>query len=477
MVADPGAPEGGSTAPNRGRRVAGGIAFVVVATVLQLLRQSGVEMWRTVWAEDAGAFYSTALERPLHEVVFQGYAGYGLVLPRILAAFGVLLPPEWFSYYSSVVSCLIVSLLALFVYWASAPLLRSQVRQAILAVSMVSLPVLALELLGTIANLHWFLPVACLFAVLFPVERPSAIAVRVVIAVLAPLTSPLCVLLVPIGLWHGWRALRGAAPRSTLIVPSALLAGSIGQLLMVATTQMPPDQRPPFDDLVVNLTKLYSTRVVTSGLFGVRVTESLWDLMGYGLAAIAVVAVLVLLALGLRGATTTSRWVEFGFAAASVGVFVFSMYQRSGLLPALLSKQDGSFNFGGTRYEVFPVFLLLIALLVPKGLEWPDLRDGRAPAPVGLAADARANLVALVVGAVWVGVAVIPSYRLVNGRSTGPDWPANVDRAQEECRLTGQPSAIVRFSPPPAWAIQVRCDDLEALAPPSGGSEPGTAGR
>ena len=65
--------------------------------------------------------------------------------------------PEWYSAWAAVSSTFVVSLLALFVYFASAPLLRAPLRRAILAASFLVLPVLPLEVLAALCNLQWFL--------------------------------------------------------------------------------------------------------------------------------------------------------------------------------------------------------------------------------------------------------------------------------------------------------------------------------
>jgi hypothetical protein len=455
-------PSGGLS---RRRRIAVGVVFVFVATVFQLLRQPGMAMWRTAWAEDVGAFYEGAIDRPLHEIIFEGYAGYGHVLPRILAAIGEPLPVEWYASYATVSACLIVSALALFVYYASAPLLRSPVRQGLLAFAMVGLPVLIQELVGSIANLHWYVPLACFFAVAFPVERGAAIGVRSVIALLSPLTSPLSLVFVPLALLRGWQAWRGELVRRALIVPVVYLVGVVGQGLMILSTAMPPEERPPLDDLVVNLAKLYSTRVITSGVFGVRVTDELWGAIGYGSMFVAVAVVGTLVVLKLRTATAASRAVVVGLLGASAAIYGLSMYQRGSLVPALLSSQDGDFNFGGTRYEVFPVFLVLTALLISNRLEWADLRAGTAPAVVPLRADAARNRTVLAIAAVWLAVAFVPSYRIETGRALGPDWPDSVRQAREQCRIDPDLNhAVVRFSPPPLWAIAIPCTDLDVEA-------------
>ena len=57
--------------------------------------------------------------------VLESYAGYAHVVPRTLASIGVHLPTERYSAFVTLAAALSASVLALFVYFASAPLLRS----------------------------------------------------------------------------------------------------------------------------------------------------------------------------------------------------------------------------------------------------------------------------------------------------------------------------------------------------------------
>src|SRR4051812_17867800 len=134
--------------------IAGSVVFVVIGTMLQLPRQAGAEMWRTVWAEDGTRFYTDALARPLQQNVLESYAGYAHVVPRTLAAIGLQLPTAWYSSFVSLAAAASAALLSLFVYFASAPILRSPARQAILAVALLFWPVLPLEITGSITNIQ-----------------------------------------------------------------------------------------------------------------------------------------------------------------------------------------------------------------------------------------------------------------------------------------------------------------------------------
>lgn len=435
------------------------LTFLFVATVTQLFRQSGEAMWRTVWAEDGALFYADALQHPLHAVVFQPYAGYALVVPRVLAAVGVHLPPSWYSGFVAVSSALIAALLALFVYFASAPLLRSPIRQAVLCGALVWWPVLPFEITGVIANTQWVMPMACFLAVLVPVRRPIAILVRAVIVVLAPLTSPLCVLFVPVALWHVVRYVRHRSAPSTLAVPALYLAASFAQLLIWHFAQQ--ETRPPgTSPFVEAVGKLYSTRVATEFVFGVRVTERVWPHLGYGVAALAVVGLGVLLGWRWWRASSTSRWFIVACVGSSVLLYGMSLSQRRDSVDAMVIASGAAYNFIGMRYQVFPAALLLLALLVPVDLDHGAVFDPEPALRPTFMRDLRAQRFVVAVAATWVLVAFVPSFRLTTLRSGGPDWVDQVGDAERACVVDREATELLSISPPPAWVVAVPCSDL-----------------
>lgn len=439
--------------------VAGSTAFFLAATGLQLLRQSGVPMWRTVWAEDGVVFYLDALDRPLRETLLDPYAGYALAVPRVIAAIGAHLPVERYSYLTALSSAAIASLFALFVYFASAPLLGSRLRQAVLAGALLFAPVLPFEVTGNLANVQWLLVMGCLLAVLLPVTSWPAIAVRVSIVVLATLTSPLCVAFVPIAVWRLVSHRRRPARRG-LVVPLAYLLGAGTQLLVWAGAEQEPRVAPALGDFTVDALKLYSTRVATELVFGARVTARAWPSLGYGLAVVGVLAVGSLLVWRWLRAGRIARWFIAACAVSSVAIYVFALWQRPRFLASMSVPDEGPYNFLGSRYQLFPAALLLLALLVRSDLSTEHLVDTTVQAPVRLVDDLRANRALSVIVALWVVVAFLPSFRQTTPRSGGPDWTVEVSRAEQLCETQPVDAQVVPISPPPEWVLALPCSVL-----------------
>jgi len=451
--------------------VAAAIVFVPVATAVQLWRVSGGDAWRTVWFEDATVFYRDALDLPLTETFAKPYNGYGHALPRILATVGSWLPPEWYSVWAAVSSAFVVSLLALFIYFASAPLLRAPLRRGILAASFLVLPVLSLEVLAALSNLQWMLPIACLFAVLFPVNGWGGVVVRAAIVVLAPLTSPLSLVVAPFALYQLVMFLRRGDQWRRFVVPVLYLAACLGQLLIYLGAEHRPlgdATQPALGDVLDDIADLYTVGVLIFGGLDTEVSSALWRSSSSWLGWVAAAIVSVLLLVKLRRAESTARWWIVGFAMASPAVFAFTMVQRSERVSLALSLVPYDI-----RYWVIPQLLLLVALLVPP-VAHPGLLLGSptgsdvgvsttdATVRVGRALTGGLPWVALsVLTVVWLAVAIVPSYRREVGRSMLPLWSDELADARTACRVDPTTPKIIEVAPG-GWQMQMTCGELDA---------------
>ena len=98
-----------------------------------------------------------------------------------------------------------------------------------------------------------------------------------------------------------------------------------------------------------------------------------------------------------------------------------------------------------------PVILLLTALLLVAESAWLDRREsaGRVPAVLAVVL-VTATLVGLVTS--WRA----PSW---DPRRTGPDWQAQVARAQLRCERHPHEPAVLKISPP-GWTVTLTCNDL-----------------
>src|SRR5207244_4745365 len=92
----------------------------------------------------------------------------------------------------SLSTALVIALLAVYVFEASAAWITSPLLRAVLALAIPFLPVTSREMAGTLSHLHWYLDYAAFWAVIaMPRRRISLLASTAVVA-LAVLSDPLC---------------------------------------------------------------------------------------------------------------------------------------------------------------------------------------------------------------------------------------------------------------------------------------------
>ena len=108
------------------------LAWVVAASAIQVARAAGRPAWRVVWAEDGTIFLQQALDQSFAQALGTTYAGYLHVVPRLLAEPAALLPLSAAAAWLAIASAAVASLLAAYVWVASATLFETRRARALL---------------------------------------------------------------------------------------------------------------------------------------------------------------------------------------------------------------------------------------------------------------------------------------------------------------------------------------------------------
>ncbi|HEY5200878.1 MAG TPA: hypothetical protein VIJ31_08190, partial [Acidothermaceae bacterium] len=165
---------------------------VFLGYLLAAVAGFGVDLWWSgsgitsrVWAEDGTVFLSAAYRTSFFSALTSPSEGYLQVVPRSLAALTTAFPVRDAAWVLAASAAAARAAVALFVFRASSGHLRSTWVRAMLAASVVLLPVGGLEVLDNIANLHWFFTFAAFWAVLWRPSRWWECALAAVVVVLA----------------------------------------------------------------------------------------------------------------------------------------------------------------------------------------------------------------------------------------------------------------------------------------------------
>jgi hypothetical protein len=440
-------PSDGAPPPPQARRrrwwpAAAVALWVSFAVGLQLVRQPGVPATDALWAEDGGIFLNAALRGPTVAAVFEPYASYLHVAPRMLSAVVAVAPLEQAALLTAVLASLGVAVLSVFVYVASgrSGVLRSRPARAALAAAMVALPAAGYEVNATLANLHWYLMFAAFWALLAVPGSRAGQVVHVLVVALAVLSDPLTVLLAPVLAWR----MRVRRTRYGWTLAAVLLLGALVQGLVSLASDGGLSKSPT---RLADLPSIYVLRVPASLLVGDRHLPDAYLLWGLPFAYACLLAVLGLLAYGVlrRGASPGVLAVLLTASAVFFGLPV-ALRGTAGYL------STESFTLNGSRYVIVPTLFLVTAVL--------HVLDRPAPAP-GHGWLATRALVAAVAAVVAVG-----DLGTFNVSSLGPSWSAELRETERHCRAGTSPELAVGVEQFPE---DVRPGEVLAKVPPDVG--------
>jgi hypothetical protein len=424
-----------------------GAILFAFAFALPLLRQRGARSWQTIWWEDGSIYYEQA---KLHgvSVLFRGYDGYLQLPPRALGIVATAVPIRDLPVYFALVSALICSLVAWFVYHYCEGWITSVPVLLALAALIVLMPALGFENTADITDVIWVFLMALPWALISVREERQDVAIRSFVTFVAATSSVLCVFFIPFALGYAlYRKTRG-----TWIVVSTFAAGMVLQIAVALRSQRVISE-PRAMRHITSLSYLFGhpspyllarftgLRVFVVFVTGGRGIAPDWR-HGDGLLILGCVALIaIVLAVLMPGAGRKPQALAGIFVAYALVIFAWSVWE-SGLGASTL------------RYSVLPVFLLASAIAVlvsPPGAE----RSRRA-AVVG-----RPLFVAYLVAVIVIGFSVI------NARSAGPTWQAALTSAyQSQCvgaasnKLVVVPTqaGIALFNP--ADQLSLPCRDL-----------------
>jgi hypothetical protein len=131
-------------------------AFLLIATALSILRL-GTDGYRTVWAEDSTVFMQAAFTHGYLHVIFEPYAGYLNVMPRLIGGLGEVFPLQDAAAIIAIVSSFFAALTGLAVWFGSAGHVRDPWLRGGLTIAAALAATAGLETLDSAAYVNWFM--------------------------------------------------------------------------------------------------------------------------------------------------------------------------------------------------------------------------------------------------------------------------------------------------------------------------------
>jgi hypothetical protein len=413
-------------------------ALLLLAIVLDLLRLGLSTSLTTVWAEDGPIYLQASLTQGFWHAIASAYAGYLVLVPRLIAEIATLVPLRYAPAAVSIVSAACAALSGLAVWFASGGHVHNPYLRGTLVALTVLAPAAGTETLVSAAYVPWYMLFASFWLLIW---RPATMAGAVLAGIFIALTA----LSTP-GVWFfaPVAALRlfAARDRRDLTVVGFYALGSAVQAIVV----LGQEQGEPL--WTSDIWKAFVQRVLDGGTFGQRLGGDLWSEFGWPFLIVLIAALLVAVVVGFRRATPGARWFAALALPTSLVMFVVSAYQRT--VGSNLIWSAGESGGTASRYVLVPALLLVSALLVL--LDAALRRHNPRARPLSWAVGATVALMA---------VAIIVSFDASDPVRQVPHWEDSLEVAAAKCASAEEALAGIATSPEP-FGVQIPCEQLLA---------------
>ena len=404
-----------------------GLALLVLAAVLPLLRQRGTPSWKTVWAEDGSLYTQQAITVGGLRVLLRGYMGYLQLPPRLLALPTPFFSLRYLAWYCSLVSVVVGALLAWCVYHWSRGWIGPRPMRFALAALVVLMPALGPDSTAAITNLIWLFLAALPWALISKEEGTLDVVGRSAVAVLGATSSLLSLFFLPLAL--GWLVYRRS--KAAVVVTTSFAVGAVfqGAVALTSSTGANPSVAHRSVHNVVNIAEGEAGHVFGTFLLGTRGEFDLGTVSG--VLAVALPTIIVLAALGVLawGADRAVKVLAGGCVVTAIVLFAGTAWERG---PGVYGLAQSSLALN-TRYSVAPVMLIAsaFALLVTCRGAQRHRRSRRAGAP-------------LFVVQTLVVIALCFSVTIERGQD--PPWIGRVDHTFAQ-HCVGRPGSVLAVVP------------------------------
>ena len=336
------------------------VLIVGIITAILVLRGGQRITHPQLWAEDGAVFFQDAYNFSFWQSVLTPYAGYFLVLPKLLAEIAMLFRLELVPLVFAISSLLITTACcSLFLFDSFSRLIPNLFLRAIFCVLLAALPA-SDELVLHLANIQWYLGIACMLLILMPMpQRLVTRAIYFLAWLLAIASAPIAIIFFPCLLIKAWIEQRG---RIVLLMSSATIVVVVLLIIWLKITS-PPTPSATLNPLVmlVALINVFAYQVLAAAILGGTGSQAM--LTGHAsIAYLLYIPFLICVSAVIISNWHGKRWNE------SLTLFFLCYCMVASITLALVGRpyliQDAQIignSHGGERYYVLSLAALYLA--------------------------------------------------------------------------------------------------------------------
>ncbi len=412
---------------SRSRGITAVVIVGLVAAVISLGRlwlANHSALTEVVWAED-GVFPLCVEKAGFLNCLTDPFAGYLLVLPRLLAGLVALFPVAQWALVTNLLAALIAGLVSAGAFAVMRRFGAGRIVTVLVALLPVIAPIVGLEALNALGSTYMLLLYLATLIVAFPSPTRyagwPATAIVGLLLLLTSLTIPLAGILLLIIVVQALR--RVIAWRAALVWIGAIVIGLIAQAVTASGASKPREILVGTDTLTSWVSAVPDS--ILTFWPGLSIGDfTLFDV--FPITAVGVTGSLVIVAIAVVG---LAAWIRGGDRRVGIAALLISGLAY-GFVPSVI-------GWANNRYFVVPCLLWAAALLVALD---PWIRRTRAWV---------LGLIAVVIIVIWWPLIPASWFRA----TPAPSWSSEIARVEASCQVDPGKSERIIFSPfwPPNW--------------------------
>ena len=383
------------------------ITFCLALAALLFLRRPDALLNPQFWAEDGNLFFAEQFYGQAW--LFEPYAGYLTLIPRLVAKFADLFPVALAPLLYNLAALVLASGCCA---WFALPCFRHLVRDdklRILACLMIALMPAVGTILLNLSNIQWYLPLWCGLVCLMPFPRGKTRWALLLVYLLFLFSSPLTFIFLPIWLLRAGFVRADRKASLTMVAVHGIYAILIKHWVSASARTY-----RAFHPLAaaINAAKLVLTRVGIMGLLGPKFFAHSFSHQRYFLISMGV-GCLIFAGAILWQARGQKRFL------IQTGLFAYLVFSSVALFTLVRTgnpPEDLYFTGGGARYFFFGTALFYLWLLMALDRLRSDLW-------------VRAGIIGLIV---WLGFSVKQHFSFVQTFQDlqWPRWAEGFEQAR-----------------------------------------------